>query len=138
MKSPRFANAARFAKLPPLTAAILWSAAMLCSTAMLCSALPPWSVAAPPDADSGSEASFAWISYAGHDAVEDAFPATSVQYRNPVVPGFAPDPSIVRVHDDYYLINSSFAFYPGIPIFHSRDLLHWEQIGSVRRGCAGH
>jgi xylan 1,4-beta-xylosidase len=125
MKLPRFANAARFAKLPPLTAAILWSAAMLCS------ALPPWSAAAPLDADSGNEANFAWISYAGHDAVEDAFPATSAQYRNPVVAGFAPDPSIVRVHDDYYLINSSFAFYPGIPIFHSRDLVNWEQIGNA-------
>lgn len=82
-------------------------------------------------ADSGSEASFAWVSYAGHDPAERSFPATPAQYRNPIIPGFQPDPSIVRVGDDYYLINSSFAFYPGIPIYHSRDLVNWEQLGNA-------
>lgn len=52
-------------------------------------------------------------------------------YTNPVLPGFYPDPSIARVGDDYYLINSTFAFYPGIPIFHSRDLVNWTQIGNA-------
>lgn len=52
-------------------------------------------------------------------------------YRNPVIPGFHPDPSIVRVGDDFYLVNSSFQYFPGVPIFHSRDLIHWEQIGNV-------
>ena len=47
---------------------------------------------------------------------------------NPVNPGFYPDPSICRVGDDFYLVNSSFELYPGIPVFHSRDLAHWEQI----------
>jgi alpha-N-arabinofuranosidase len=42
-----------------------------------------------------------------------------------------PDPSIVHVGADYFLVNSTFAFYPGVPIFHSRDLVHWKQIGSV-------
>jgi xylan 1,4-beta-xylosidase len=51
--------------------------------------------------------------------------------RNPVLAGFYPDPSICRAGDDYYLINSSFAYFPGLPIFHSRDLLNWEQIGHV-------
>jgi alpha-N-arabinofuranosidase len=89
--------------------------------------------AAPPvfAADLGSEASFAWVSYAGHDSPEAPAPATSAYYRNPIVPGFAPDPSIVRVRDDYYLINSSFAFFPGLPIYHSRDLVNWEQIGNA-------
>ncbi len=48
--------------------------------------------------------------------------------HNPIIPGFNPDPSIVRVGDDYYIATSSFSFFPGIPIYHSRDLVHWEQI----------
>lgn len=52
-------------------------------------------------------------------------------YRNPIIPGFHPDPSIVRVGEDFYLVNSSFQYFPGVPIFHSRDLIHWEQIGNV-------
>ena len=47
----------------------------------------------------------------------------------PVVPGFYPDPSVCRVGDDYYLAHSSFEYAPGVPIWHSRDLLTWEQIG---------
>lgn len=47
---------------------------------------------------------------------------------NPIIPGFYPDPSICRVGDDYYLACSSFELCPAIPIFHSRDLAHWEQI----------
>lgn len=47
---------------------------------------------------------------------------------NPVIPGFYPDPSICRVGDDYYLACSSFELCPGVPVFHSRDLAHWEQI----------
>lgn len=50
-------------------------------------------------------------------------------YRNPVLRGFHPDPSVVRVGEDYYLINSSFMYFPGLPIFHSRDLVHWQLIG---------
>ena len=48
--------------------------------------------------------------------------------QNPIIPGFYPDPSICRVGDDYYLACSSFELYPGIPIFHSKDLANWEQI----------
>ena len=48
--------------------------------------------------------------------------------RNPIIPGFYPDPSICRVGDDFYLVCSSFELYPGIPVFHSRDLANWEQI----------
>ncbi|OHV29155.1 MULTISPECIES: glycoside hydrolase family 43 protein [Pseudofrankia] len=50
---------------------------------------------------------------------------------NPILPGFYPDPSICRVGSDYYLATSSFEYFPGVPIFHSTDLLHWEQIGNV-------
>ena len=52
-------------------------------------------------------------------------------FTNPVIPGMHPDPSVCRVGEDYYLVNSSFQFFPGVPLFHSRDLVHWEQIGSV-------
>ena len=50
-------------------------------------------------------------------------------YKNPIRSGFFPDPSICRVGDDYYMVNSSFIFFPCIPISHSRDLIHWEIIG---------
>jgi alpha-N-arabinofuranosidase len=50
-------------------------------------------------------------------------------YRNPIVPGFHPDPSVCRVDSDYYLVTSSFEYFPGIPVFHSKDLIHWKQIG---------
>lgn len=50
-------------------------------------------------------------------------------YHNPIRRGMFPDPSIVRVGEDYYMVNSSFIFFPCIPISHSRDLLHWKIIG---------
>lgn len=51
--------------------------------------------------------------------------------KNPILPGFHPDPCIVRVQNDYYIVNSTFEWFPGIPIFHSKDLKNWEQIGNV-------
>lgn len=53
------------------------------------------------------------------------------QLRNPIIPGFHPDPSVCRVGDDFYLVNSSFQYFPGVPIFHSKDLVNWQQIGNV-------
>jgi alpha-N-arabinofuranosidase len=52
-------------------------------------------------------------------------------YHNPILAGFYPDPSICRVGKDYYLVNSSFAYFPALPIFHSRDLVNWRQIGNA-------
>lgn len=52
-----------------------------------------------------------------------------VTVKNPIISGFYPDPSICRVDEDYYLVCSSFELYPGIPIFHSKDLANWELIG---------
>ena len=49
----------------------------------------------------------------------------------PVKPGFFPDPTVCRVGDDYYLANSSFEYAPGIPIWHSRDLRTWTQLGNA-------
>jgi beta-xylosidase len=51
--------------------------------------------------------------------------------RNPIVAGFHPDPSVCRVGEDYYLACSSFEYFPGVPVFHSRDLVHWTQIGNA-------
>ncbi|MGN1019646.1 MAG: family 43 glycosylhydrolase [Aristaeellaceae bacterium] len=53
-----------------------------------------------------------------------------MKYRNPILPGFNPDPSVCRVGDDYYLVTSTFEFFPGIPVYHSRDLVNWTQLGS--------
>ncbi len=50
---------------------------------------------------------------------------------NPVIPGFHPDPSICRVGADYYIACSSFEYFPGVPVFHSRDLVHWTQLGNA-------
>jgi xylan 1,4-beta-xylosidase len=50
-------------------------------------------------------------------------------YTNPILAGFYPDPSICRAGDDYYIVNSSFAYFPGLPLFHSKDLVNWKQIG---------
>lgn len=77
-----------------------------------------------------AKARFDWFEYAGEDDVFDA-PLAAGEYRNPVIAGFHPDPSIVRVGEDYYLVNSTFGFFPGIPVFHSRDLVNWTQIGNV-------
>jgi xylan 1,4-beta-xylosidase len=54
-----------------------------------------------------------------------------VKYPNPLIPGFNPDPSIVRVGDDYYLATSTFEYWPGIPVYHSKDLIDWTLIGHV-------
>jgi beta-xylosidase len=58
--------------------------------------------------------------------VPDDAPRTAV---NPVLPGCHPDPSTCRVRDGYYLVTSTFEYFPGLPIFHSRDLIHWRQLG---------
>ena len=50
---------------------------------------------------------------------------------NPLLPGCHPDPTICRVGEDYYLVTSTFEYVPGLPIFHSRDLVSWEQVGHV-------
>jgi xylan 1,4-beta-xylosidase len=81
-----------------------------------------------------SPVTFDWFAYSAADT--DAAPAGSpglapTEYANPRFAGFYPDPSICCVGDDYYLITSTFAYFPGIPIFHSRDLVNWRQLGHV-------
>jgi alpha-N-arabinofuranosidase len=52
-------------------------------------------------------------------------------FTNPILPGFFPDPGMYRVGDDFYLVTSTFTFFPGVPIFHSTDLVNWRQLGHV-------
>lgn len=77
------------------------------------------------------EAHFSYFKYAGNDARFQQQYDAEKQYLNPILAGFYPDPSICRVGDTYYLVNSSFAFFPGVPIFESKDLMNWKQTGHV-------
>ncbi|KAJ5364879.1 uncharacterized protein N7496_010592 [Penicillium cataractarum] len=52
-----------------------------------------------------------------------------MSFNNPIIPGFNPDPSIIRVDKDFFLVTSSFEYFPGAPIYHSRDLIQWKLIG---------
>lgn len=52
-------------------------------------------------------------------------------FSNPIFPGFFPDPGIYAVGEDFYLVNSTFSFFPGVPLFHSKDLVHWRQLGHI-------
>jgi xylan 1,4-beta-xylosidase len=66
----------------------------------------------------------------GFSADRPAAAAPTLKFSNPVIRGFNPDPSVCRVGDDFYLVTSSFEFFPGVPIYHSRDLIHWNLIGN--------
>ncbi|MBU2342485.1 MAG: glycoside hydrolase family 43 protein [Alphaproteobacteria bacterium] len=77
-------------------------------------------------ARAGPTARFDFVEYRARGAA--TAPPTG-QFRNPVLPGFHPDPSIVRVGDDFYLVTSTFSWFPGLPIFHSRDLVSWNLLG---------
>jgi xylan 1,4-beta-xylosidase len=91
----------------------------------------PTTYAKPTTAVSAAPvAYFDWFEYSGHDKVFDS-PLPPGTYRNPVLAGFYPDPSITRAGNKYYLVNSTFTYFPGIPVFESADLVHWRQIGNV-------
>lgn len=78
-----------------------------------------------------SQAVFEYFEYKGMDTRFEKEIDKRNEYFNPILSGFYPDPSICRKGDDYFLVCSSFSYYPGIPIFHSRDLVNWNQIGHV-------
>lgn len=83
---------------------------------------------AAPAVAQQSTARFDFVSYTAESAAP-SLPAG--HYANPVLPGFRPDPSIVKVGQDFYLVTSTFAWFPGIPVYHSRDLVNWRQIGNA-------
>ena len=74
------------------------------------------------------DAVFRDVRYAGDDGGP---PVRAGEYRNPVVAGFYPDPSAIRVGDDFYLVTSTFGYFPGLPVFHSTDLVSWTQVGNA-------
>lgn len=74
---------------------------------------------------------FSSFVYTGQDQVYDKNPLASDEFYSPILQGCYPDPSICRKGNDYYLVCSSFAINPGVPIFHSNDLVNWKQIGHV-------
>lgn len=78
-----------------------------------------------------ASATFSYFKYSGNDSRFDVQIDSSRQYLNPIMAGFRPDPSICRKGDTYYMVNSSFSFYPGVPIYTSTDLVNWTQIGHV-------
>jgi xylan 1,4-beta-xylosidase len=84
-------------------------------------------VAAPGFA-SDSTVEFQWFEYTGRDATFTA-PLPAGSFHNPILAGYYPDPSVTRVGDKYYLVNSTFSHWPGIPIHESTDLVHWKLVG---------
>ena len=80
---------------------------------------------------SAQDAVFSYFKYTGNDTRFNKSYDPSKEFMNPILAGFYPDPSVCRKGDTYYLVNSSFSFYPGVPIFESKDLVNWTQIGHV-------
>ncbi|MBQ0151704.1 MAG: glycoside hydrolase family 43 protein, partial [Chryseobacterium sp.] len=74
---------------------------------------------------------FSNFSYKGNDKIYAENPLKADEMYSPILQGCYPDPSITRKGDDYYLVNSSFSMFPGVPIFTSKDLVNWKQIGHV-------
>ncbi len=72
------------------------------------------------------------FSYKGEDDFYEKTPLPDASsFYNPILPGWYSDPSICRKGDDYFLVTSTFSYFPGVPIFHSKDLVNWRQIGNV-------
>lgn len=80
-----------------------------------------------------STALFDYFSYEGHDAYYEENPLPDDEsFYNPILPGWYSDPSIcTNGEGDYFLVTSTFTYFPGVPLFHSRDLVNWEQVGHV-------
>jgi len=74
---------------------------------------------------------FSKFSYKGNDKIYNDNPLKADEFYTPILQGCYPDPSITRKGNDYYLVSSTFAMFPGVPIFHSNDLVNWKQIGHV-------
>ncbi len=74
---------------------------------------------------------FQWFEYQGSDSFYDENQLVDNEYFNPILSGFYPDPSVCKKGEDYFLVTSTFSFFPGVPVFHSTDLVNWKQIGHV-------
>ncbi|MDO4163855.1 MAG: glycoside hydrolase family 43 protein [Bacteroides sp.] len=82
-------------------------------------------------ADKSNVPVFTHFVYQGDDELYKKYPLLPDEFYTPILQGCYPDPSITCKGGDYYLVNSSFAMFPGVPIFHSTDLVNWKQIGHV-------
>ncbi|WP_339900170.1 glycoside hydrolase family 43 protein [uncultured Gilvimarinus sp.] len=108
-------------RMPPLTAVALIATLAGCS--------------APGDqpqngAPTGQKAAtFSQFSYQGQS--QEDVTVGKGEFRNPIISGYAPDPTVARVGDDYYVVTSSFTHFPGLPIYHSKDLVNWTQIDNA-------
>lgn len=100
-------------------------------TLAACSTPPAPPPPPPAEKPAPAVARFDGLSYEGRDAVFDQIKTGPMDYLNPILPGYYPDPSIERVGDDYYLVNSSFTHFPGLPVWHSKDMVHWTQIANA-------
>lgn len=74
---------------------------------------------------------FSKVVYQGDDQLYKKNPLKEGEFYTPVLQGCYPDPAITRKGDDYYMVCSSFAMFPGVPIFHSKDLVNWTDLGGV-------
>jgi alpha-N-arabinofuranosidase len=74
---------------------------------------------------------FTKVIYEGNDQVYNDYPLEEGEFYTPILQGCYPDPAITRKGDDYYMVCSSFAMFPGVPIFHSKDLVNWTDLGGV-------
>jgi xylan 1,4-beta-xylosidase len=81
--------------------------------------------------NSRNEPVFSRFVYQGNDRVYNDHPLREDEFYTPILQGCYPDPAIIRRGDDYFMLHSSFAMVPGVPIFHSNDLVNWKQIGHV-------
>lgn len=100
---------------------------------LLAFALPVFVLASCAVKPTAGTALFDYFSYEGQDSFYSENPLPSEDYAyNPILPGWYSDPSICsNGKGDYFLVTSTFSYFPGVPIFHSKDLLNWEQIGNV-------
>ncbi|WP_288444747.1 glycoside hydrolase family 43 protein [uncultured Chryseobacterium sp.] len=78
-----------------------------------------------------SAQTFSDFNYRGNDKIYNDTPLKPDEFYSPILQGCYPDPSITRKGEDYYLVNSSFSMFPGVPIFTSKDLVNWKQVGHV-------
>ena len=79
-----------------------------------------------------TSAKFSFFKYSGKDEYYEKNPLSSDgDYFNPVIEGWASDPSICRVGEDYWLVTSTFGYFPGVPLYHSRDLVSWEHVSNI-------
>lgn len=92
-------------------------------------ALSSHSTSSAREARSPVTAQFTSFSYQGQS--QEQVNLREGEFRNPILSGYAPDPTVTRVGDDYYLVTSSFTHFPGLPIYHSKDLVNWTHIANA-------